>query len=187
MKKPYCLMIGGMSASGKSTLAGTLAEKLNNLDISTAIIGGDKFFRDELPVMTSPISGRQFDDCNSPDSIDSDALYHSVRDMLSQAVDIVIVEGISVLCFDNIRKLADTVVYVDASVETRLYRRIRRNLEWGSSLHEIGDYYVESARFGEMRNFEYTRAYASVIINGDRPTEEVVDMLTAYLKSKINR
>lgn len=104
--KPFIIGIAGGSGSGKSTLAGLLKDAL--MDLNVGIISTDGFSRPQLPRMISPVSGKEYEDWNSPESLDYDRLHQVIQDKIFTAGhDVLIVEGMSVLYFPEIRKILD--------------------------------------------------------------------------------
>ena len=64
----------------------------------------------------------------------------------------------------------DTVgkIYVTASIETRLYRRIKRNLIIKKqSLEQIADYYLASVRYREKEYSIPSMRYADIVIDNE--------------------
>jgi len=79
---------------------------------------------------------------------------------------VVILEGILVLYYPELRELMDIRCYVAADADERIVRRIRRNLAAGLSLDDIADYYLESVRFQHSRYNAPTQRHADLVIPG---------------------
>ncbi len=159
--------VAGGSGSGKSTFAKLLVEKLR--PIKTVLISTDGFFRRPLPKMISPATGREYEDWNSPDSIDSEKVIDAVRQSRLEASEaqVVIVEGLSVLYFPELLELLDLKIFIDLDSDERMYRRIKRNMAmWGVPMEEVADYYLEAAKFGEEKHFLPTKRNADLVLNG---------------------
>ena len=178
--------IAGGSGSGKSTFAKLLAERL--APVKTAMISTDGFFRRPLPKMVSPSSGKEYEDWNSPESIDSGKLIETVRQSRREENDaqVVIVEGLSVLYFPELEELMELKIFIDLDSDERMYRRIKRNMKmWGVPMEEVADYYLESAKFGEERYFLPTRSKADLVLNGGRDFEKSLSVVEAWVREKI--
>lgn len=180
--KTLAIGIAGGTGSGKSTLAENLKKALSGLDI--AVLSTDGFYKKELPSMVSPLSGKQYEDWNSPESFDILPMTEAVRRELDAGHDALIVEGISVLYFPDIRDLLDLKLFVELDSDERMYRRIRRNMQWGLELDEVAQYFLESAKHMESRNFLPTRVYADIIVNGNHLDGPALDMLANWAAAK---
>ncbi|MFH1572052.1 MAG: AAA family ATPase, partial [Gemmatimonadota bacterium] len=123
---PFAIGIGGGSASGKSTMARRLAEELAPLRVE--VLGQDRFFKPaaELPPYPSPTRPEPWPDYNRPDSFRVDELLAACAQ--PRPVEVLIVEGILVLHYEELRRRLDLALYVEADADERIVRRIRRNL-----------------------------------------------------------
>jgi uridine kinase len=132
--------IGGGSAAGKTTLARRLAAGLAPLTVE--IIGQDRFFKPapELPACPSPTRPRPWPDYIRPDSFYLEKLLDACRSLAG--MDVVILEGILVLHYPELRRLMTLRLYIEADADERIVRRIRRNLQAGMDLDDIADYYA---------------------------------------------
>ena len=161
---PLRLGIGGGSASGKSTLAAALAERLSPLSVEVS--GQDRFFKPvaELPPYASPTRSRPWPDYNRPDSFRVEEMLDHCRSF--SGVDVVILEGILVLHYPEARALMDLRIYVDTAADERIVRRMRRNIRAGMDPDDVADYYLESVRFQHERYNAPTSLHADLIIPG---------------------
>lgn len=181
--KPLVLGIAGGSGSGKSTFATALTQRLQPL--KTAAISTDGFFKRPLPTMVSPATGKTYEDWNSPDAIDVDRLMEAVNGLLAGDADVVIIEGLSVFCFDELLRLMDLKVFIDLPSDERMYRRIKRNMQmWGVSMEEVADYYLEAAKFAEEKHFLPTRIKADMIVNGYVSYDKPLALIAAWAKTR---
>lgn len=179
------LLIGvsGASGSGKSTLSEALAEALP----SAAVLSADRYFKKDLPRMISPLDGEEYPDWNHPDSIDGEAMR---RDLLAMAQSgsyrYLIAEGAFLYCIAPIRALLDYKIWVDASIETRLFRRIARNVvKKGQTIAFIGGYYLAAARYREKEYSLPSARYADRRVLNEAKDEYRLSLpsLTALLTS----
>ena len=109
---PFLLGIGGGSASGKTTLTGMVAEKLDGYRV--IVVHTDDYFVDAKPKMVSLYSGRELDDYNQPASWDMPRFYRDLKSAMAEPEsDVVIVEGIFALFEPEIRQLYDLTIFVD--------------------------------------------------------------------------
>lgn len=172
MSKPYVVAIAGCSGSGKSTFTNLLKEDLKDLKVE--VLGTDKFFNRPLPKMISPLSGLEYDDYNCPKSLNFPAYLEAVKELVSREdLDVVILEGLTVLYFPELRELEDLKIYMDLDPEIRMYRRIVRNMAAGrGSMEEIADFYLNSAKYSETKYFLPTKLQADIVLNGHNYQEK---------------
>ena len=182
-KRPFFIGMGGGSAAGKSTLAAVLAERLAPLRVE--MIGQDRFFKrpEDMPKYYSGIHGDYRPAYNEPDSFKQEERFAYCRGVAGG--DVVILEGILVLWFAELRELSDFKIYIEADADERIIRRIRRNMETVDDYDPITEYYLESVR-GQHREYNApTREYADLIVPGGmaqtEERERIVDNLCATL------
>ncbi len=78
---------------------------------------------------------------------------------------VVIVEGLLVLANPQLRQIFDIKVYVDTDADTRVLRRIHRDMhERGRSLESICDQYLNTVKPMHEAFVEPSKRYADVII-----------------------
>lgn len=154
--------ISGGSGSGKSTFAGELQALLPG----SRTVCSDRFFKDPLPTMISPLDGQAYPDYNHPDSVDR-AAFAAELERLSKEPGFVLVEGAYIFCIPEILEKLDYRIYIDAAIETRFFRRIRRNLQKGQDLDFIGGYYLKCARFREKEYSLPSRSLADLTVDNE--------------------
>ena len=184
--KPIVVGIAGGSGSGKSTFCDILASELK--DLRVAVISTDDFYKQSLPKIISPVSQVEYDDFNHPDALDYDKLMDYINQSLhaEEQPDVVIIEGVFTLYFDELRQLLDLKIFVELDSDERMYRRIRRNMEqWGMSLEEVATYYLDAAKHREQEFVLRTKQHADMILNGNRLEGHVKDMIRIWIASKM--
>lgn len=180
----FALAMGGGSASGKSTIAANLVERLAPLRVE--VLGQDRFFKPaaELPPYPSTSRPEPWPDYNRPDSFRVDELVEACAQ--PRDVDIIILEGILVLHYPEVRRQMDLCLYIDADADERIVRRIRRNLaHYG--IDDIADYYLESVRFQHDRHNAPTRAHADLVIPGGAADEEEREKMLGELCAALRK
>jgi len=105
---------------------------------------------------------------------------------------VVIVDGILLLADEKVRSLLDLRVFVDASADLRLLRRLTRDLSpagRGRRLPQLLAQYIATVRPMHFRYVEAAKPYCHVILNNDLGTEETAgishEVVTAGLVSVI--
>ncbi len=161
--------VSGASGSGKSTLTAALAARFEADGQRTAVFASDRYFKKELPKMISPSNGQEYPDWNHPSSFDADALLRDLtaaRD--SGDYDAILFEGVTIFCHPALRAFADVRIWVEASIETRIARRIARNVVTkGQTVEFIADYYLRCARYREREYAIPSRVYADFAVDNE--------------------
>ena len=167
--KTHVIAISGASGSGKSTFTSALVSLLEAKGLRTVVFAADAYFRNPLPTMISPADGETYPDWNHPSSFDSEKLAEDIiaaRD--SGEYDFVITEGVTIFCVPELRALAGCRIYIDASIEMRIYRRIARNVVTkGQTIEFIGGYYLKCARYREKQFSLPSAEYADLRVDNE--------------------
>jgi uridine kinase len=173
----FVIGIGGGSASGKSTIAQKLGERLGPLRVE--VLHQDRFFLDraKLPRHTHPGRGRSWPDYNQPGSFDFPALRRALRAARETDAEVVILEGILALYDPEVRELLHLKVFVDTEPDERIVRRMRRNVARGQILDDIGEFYLDSVRHRHREFCQPTREYADLVIPGGREDSDQAERL----------
>lgn len=91
---------------------------------------------------------------------------------------LVLVEGLFTLWWEEVRRVCDLTVFVDAPGDLRLLRRIRRDIETrGRSLESVTTQYLETVRPMHERYVEPTRRYAALVVQNEGSVEAALDPL----------
>lgn len=185
--KPIVVGIAGGSGSGKSTFSNLLVNELEGSQVH--VVKTDQHYKNLLPKMKSPLSNIEYDDFNHPNALDYDKFLEELNKLLNakNKADIIIIEGIFTLYFEEIRNLLDLKLFVDLDADERMYRRIKRNMEnWGVSMEEVATYYVQVAKHREMEFVLPTKKFADIIVNGNKLEGNALDMISGWIKNKIH-
>ncbi len=178
--------IGGGSGSGKSTIAGLLAEGL--LPLSTEVIALDRFFKDPsvMPTYRSEVHGEHRPDFNHPDSVDRAAMLAVCRGPVS--TDVVILDGILALHDEELLAAMHLRLYVTIDLAEMLARRTSRNLAagYGGDAAEIAAYNRECVVPQHRRYNAPTAAVADLLIPNDAGTTDDRDRLVAEICAAIH-
>lgn len=183
--KPVIVGISGGSASGKGVITSALEKSLSKFRIN--IFHMDAYFKKPLPECIAPFSDRKYDDYNHPDSFYTDKLIDDIEHAVqSNIFDVIVIEGLLVLQNNDLRKLLDLKIFVDADADERIVRRLKRNMaERGLSFDKIADYYLDSVRFRHKEFVEPSKWYADIIMNGSQYSNTAIEILANWIRSKI--
>lgn len=185
--KPTVIGITGGSGSGKSTFCGLVADAFQGYQVN--VIRTDDYYKQALPKMKSPLSNRELDDFNHPDAMDYDKFMKDVNGLLhaEDKADLIIIEGIFTLYFEEIRNLLDLKIFVDLDADERMYRRIARNMkQWNVTMEEVAAYYLQAAKHRELEYVLQTKKFAEIIINGNLLEGTAKDVVCSWINSRIS-
>ena len=176
ISRPYVILVGGGTASGKSTIVQQFVE-----ESGAAYLGHDRYYFD----VQQP-RGHDFD---HPDALDTDRLIENLEQLKAgQLADlpvydyashsrttavetmhpsaIIVVEGILVLSDARLVALADAVVFVDAPESVRLARRLQRDVaERGRTEESVRDQYTSTVKPNHDHFVEPTKALADLVLD----------------------
>ncbi len=179
------LMIGitGGTGSGKSTVAKSLERELGSANV--ALISQDSYYADNGHL---PFAARAQQNYDHPAAFENNLLVAHLRKLrqgepvqvpvydfaqharTTQTVTlrpcpVIVVEGILLLADPELREIFDIKAYVDTDADTRVLRRIMRDInERGRSLESVCDQYLTTVKPMHEAFIEPTKRYADIII-----------------------
>jgi uridine kinase len=186
--KAHIIGITGPSNSGKSELARRLVQALPGTDV----VSLDSYYRrlDHLPA-----EERRRVNFDHPDSLDSELLHEHLQAIATgssfeepvydfavhnrapgsrhiQPAEFLIVEGIFVFYWPELRAMLHTKVCVDADLDVCLDRRLRRDVaERGRTPESVRDQYEATVRPSSQQFILPYMQYADVVVSGEQPLE----------------
>lgn len=196
------ILIGGGSASGKTYVLRKVLEKIPEDKI--ARISLDDYYKDlkELPIEERAkvnydhpkafdwkLINQQLKALKNGQTIEKplyDFTTHS-RSLLTEIVqpkDLIIIEGIMALVNKDLRDLGDLKVFISASRERRLVRRIDRDMkERGRTYESIIEQYFSTVLPMYEEIIAPSQYYADLIINNDGYSTKSIDVLVSVLQN----
>ena len=199
-KSPHIIGISGATCSGKSSLAKRIRDRLTGKSIS--IISCDWYYRD-----LSALTPSERENCNFdvPEALEMDLLR---RDLESLAVGndifrpvydysthtrashsiqvtpghIIIVEGLFVLYWEEIRQLLNTKVFVFLTDAESLARRLDRDVrERGRTRQSVIDQYQTTVEPMTRKFVLPTRRFADILVRGTDPIEDSAESVISRI------
>lgn len=180
-KRGRCIVIGiaGGSGSGKTTFCSNLAKSLKELKFKT--LSTDDYFKGIKPKVNAPYNGKQYEDYDHPDSLELDRLNRDLKILRSSKMyDVVIIEGLMVLHFEEIRKILDLKIFVDCPSDERLVRRLKRDMH-EETFDEISSEYLDLVRHRHNKFVEPTKWYADLVINGSNTSKNSIEVISKWV------
>ncbi len=179
----FIVSVGGPSSSGKTTFCYNLSKKFAEFKVK--VISLDNYRTENIGKAVSPTSGVEYTDWSNPEYIDIDKVMACIRDE-SEKADLIFVEGLCSLYFHDIREVSNLRIYLDASAESRIFRRIMRNTRRdGSSVKSVGEYHLDSARFSEKKYVENTKVFSDLVLDGEFITDRGMSVIYLYIHNAI--
>jgi len=195
------IAISGGSASGKTTIASLIAEKLG--EERAMVLCSDSYYKDLSSLSVEERKEVNFD---HPDAFDSEYFFKHVKILKSgekilkpqydfsthtraekkeeiSTKSFTIVEGLFALVFDEINNLYDLKIFVDAEDGTRLERRINRDVkERGRTRESVVNQYEKTVRPMYEMFIEPRKKCADIIIEWNEHDEGVIDEIIEKIK-----
>ncbi|GAC1648259.1 MAG: uridine kinase [Acidobacteriaceae bacterium] len=199
--RPFIIGIAGPSGSGKTTVAGALARELD-----APVISLDAYYHDLSHVPAHERARTNFD---HPDALEHQLLFHQL-DALRRGMTVkipaydfsthcrvpnlyrtvapaeyVIVEGLFLLHWHQIREILDLRIYVSASDEMCFERRRARDIrERGRTPECIASQYSSSVRPMAEKFILPSAAHAQIILDGAADLPQAVSQTISALAER---
>lgn len=198
--------IAGGTGSGKTTVVRKIVESFCEGEV--AVIPQDSYYRDSSHL---PLDERQKLNFDEPAAIEWELLVEQLQELKAgksieqptysyltctrqretihvEPRDIVIVEGILILCDAQLREMLDMKIYVDADSDERLIRVINRDIiERGRTVEMVIDRYEKVLRPMHLQHIEPTKRYADLIIPQGGHNHVAIEMMKDYIAHKLRR
>jgi uridine kinase len=197
--KPHIIGIAGPSSSGKSELARHLAMRL----AGTGIVSLDSYYRGMEEI---PLEERKKVNFDHPDSLEWELLHSQLEDLAHghtiqepvysfadyarssetrhiEAPEFLIVEGLFVFHWPELRDMLDTRVFVATDPDVCFRRRLKRDVEErGRTEQSVRDQYERTVRPSAELFVTPTRQYADLVVSGEVPFEVSTGMVIEALQ-----
>ena len=184
--RPHIIGIAGPSSSGKTELSRQLAEKL----AGTSIVSLDSYYRGMAEI---PLQARKKVNFDHPDALDWELLHEHLQDIAAgrrfeepvysfadyartaetrriEPSEFIIVEGLFVLYWPELRDILDTKVYVQTGASVCFDRRLRRDVaERGRTPESVREQYERTVRPSAEWFVIPTTKYADIVVSGEEP------------------
>ena len=107
--------VSGGSGSGKSFFCKQFVKLYKKNEV--ILICADRYFKNKLPKMISPLTQREYDDWNSLESVDYDALLVDLKKATKTSAKIIIVEGVNIFSINKLREILQLKIFIDTDIE----------------------------------------------------------------------
>ena len=184
--RPHIIGIAGPSSSGKSELARHLVQELPG----TSIISLDSYYRGMEDI---PLETRKKVNFDHPDALEWPLLHQHLQEIAGgnaieepvysfadyartseskrvEATQYVIVEGLFVLYWPELRDMLETKVYVETDPGVCFHRRLTRDVaERGRTPESVKDQYERTVKPSAEWFVYPTRKFADLVVSGEEP------------------
>jgi uridine kinase len=204
MQKPFIVGITGGSASGKTTFLRKLVDSFRPEDI--CLISQDNYYHPREHQLIDENGIINFDLPSSIDEVSYAADVQTIsqgqsfsrleytfnnpniipRMLVFKPAPIVIVEGIFVFYFEEVARLLDLKVYIDAKEHVKLHRRIIRDKEErGYDLEDVLYRYLNHVAPTYEKYIKPYKQDADIVIPNNRKFDRGLEVLVSYLNTKV--
>uniref|UniRef100_A0A8C5BFZ2 Uridine-cytidine kinase n=2 Tax=Gadus morhua TaxID=8049 RepID=A0A8C5BFZ2_GADMO len=213
-RQPFLIGVSGGTASGKSSVCEKIMEllgqdKIDHHQRQVAILSQDSFYRVLTPEQKVKALKGQFN-FDHPDAFDNelvmitlkqilqgktvqipvyDFVQHSRKDefITVYPADVVLFEGILMFYSQEIRDLFQMKLFVDTDADTRLSRRVLRDIsERGRDLEQVLSQYITFVKPAFEEFCLPTKKYADVIIPRGADNLVAINLIVQHIQDILN-
>lgn len=199
---PLVIGLAGGTGSGKTTVAVRLVEAAGNGRV--VLLPQDAYYREQAGL---PFAARELTNYDEPSAFDTELLVRHVDQLLKgerverpvydfarhdrssevvpvEPAPVVIVEGILVLHFKELRDRLRLKVFVDAAPDERFIRRLERDVnERGRSAQSVISQYRRTVKPMHDLFVEPTKQHADLILPEGGSNRVALEVLTSYVSA----
>lgn len=197
--------IAGGSGSGKTTVVKAITERLKE---RVVVIPQDSYYKDSSHLTEEQKRHQNFD---HPDSIDFKLLQEQLADLKAgrtieqpvysyitcsrsktetitvEPAEVIIIEGILIFTCEELRRLMDIKIFVDADDDDRLMRVMSRDIiERGKTVEWVIERYTRTVKPMYLQFIEPSKRYADVIVPQGGHNKVAIDMICARIEKALN-
>ena len=199
MEKSLVIGIAGGSGSGKTTL---LKNIIGTFGPAITVISHDNYYKrhdemtyeercklnyDEPDALETDLMVKQLQQLRSGEEIlcpvyDFTVHNRSDETILIKPERVIIVEGILIFENEDLRKLMDIKIFVDADADIRICRRIKRDVnKRGRSLESVITQYQETVKPMHEKYVEPSKKYADIVVPEGGKNLVALAMIQGYI------
>jgi uridine kinase len=212
-KRPFMIGVAGGTASGKSTVCEKIRHLVVNEDAENGrqiiTLSQDSFYRD-LTAKESDQAKKGMFNFDHPDAFDHQLMVKCLKDIkecrstqvplydfktnsrvegeftVIHPSDVVLLEGILVFYYKEVRDLFDMKLFVDTDADTRLARRVLRDIEErGRDLENVLFQYTNLVKPAFEEFCMPTKKHADVIIPRGADNTVAVELVAQHIQDII--
>ncbi|MBI1265975.1 MAG: uridine kinase [Cryomorphaceae bacterium] len=205
VKRPYIIGISGGSATGKTSVLNALLAQFSEDELT--LVSQDNYY---LPKEQQSQDENGWTNFDLPESINRAAYFSDVQQLIQgkkvekeeytfnnpnkapkiitfNPSPVIITEGLFVFYYEEIRELLDYKVYLQASPDIRLERRINRDhKERGYPKHEVIYQWENHVRPADVSYLEPYRNMCNIEIDNNEDFSHGVNQLAQHIRQILN-
>ncbi len=202
--KPFVVGITGASGSGKTYFIQMLNENFGKGEVT--LLSQDHYY---LPIEKQPKDPNGIENFDTPGSIDIQGFIADLKTLISgkavhkkeynynfrdiepailtfEPAPIILAEGIFAFNSEELLSLYDYRLFVEASRETRIQRRIKRDAEErGYDVDDVQYRYEHHVEPAFLKFIEPMQVMADLVVHNESSFEKDLSLVTSHLKSRI--
>ncbi|EOT48708.1 MULTISPECIES: uridine kinase [Enterococcus] len=200
--KPIIIGVTGGSGSGKTSVSRAILDHFPNHSIM--MLEHDSYYKDQSHLKFEDRLATNYD---HPFAFDTDLLIEHLHQLveyktieipvydyvqhtrseqvvLQEPKEVIILEGIMILEDERLRDMMDIKIYVDTDDDTRIIRRIKRDIEErGRTLDSVIEQYLGVVKPMYHQFIEPTKRYADVIVPEGGENHVAIDLITTKVSA----
>eukprot|EP00062_Callorhinchus_milii_P026752 gi/632989232/ref/XP_007883538.1/ PREDICTED: uridine-cytidine kinase 2-A-like [Callorhinchus milii] len=213
-QRPFLIAVSGGTASGKSSVCQKIVELLGQNKVDqhqrqVVILSQDSFYRVLTVEQKTKVSKGQYN-FDHPDAFDNELILRTLKDIISgrtvqipvydfvvhsrkeemvtvYPADVVLFEGILVFYSQEVRELFQLKLFVDTDADTRLSRRVLRDInERGRDLEQVLTQYTTFVKPAFEEFCLPTKKYADVIIPRGVENLVAINLIVQHIQDIVN-
>lgn len=200
MENILVIGIAGGTASGKTTLMKNLIEQVGG---EVTVLSHDNYYKrhddmpyeercrlnyDEPAAFDTSLMVYHLDQLRHGHAIECPVYDFTVHNRSNETLTIVprkviIVEGILIFENEDLRNLMDVKIFVDADADTRLCRRIKRDVnKRGRSLESVLTQYLDTVKPMHEKYVEPSKKFANLVVPDGGKNIVALSMIQGYIR-----
>jgi len=207
-KKPFFIGVSGGTASGKTSVCKTVIEQIKEdpqiNDTNVAILYADLFYKDLSPPNLILAKQGKFN-FDHPNAIDFELFYKTIQQLQTGAdevqvpkysyvhnrrvgwdtfknADVIIIEGILIFYDVRIRNIFEMKIFVDCDADTRLARRVERDISHrGRTIETVLTQYTEFVKPCFEDFCLPTKKYVDIILPRGKENIVAINLISQHV------
>jgi uridine kinase len=210
-KSPFIIGVAGGTASGKTSVCRDIVDQLGEIVVNTqmtrrvVMVSQDSFYR-ELSNEERALAERGQFNFDHPDAFDTELMKRTFMEIVEgkmvkipvydfktsssssevrtiESTDVILFEGILVLYDREMRDLMHMKLFVDTDSDTRLARRVVRDIrERGRNLDQVLDQYTSLVKPAFEEFTLPTKKYADIIIPRGSENKVAISVIVQHIR-----
>ncbi|XP_040263600.1 uridine-cytidine kinase 2 [Bufo bufo] len=208
--QPFLIGVSGGTASGKSSVCSKIVQLLGQNEVDhhqkqVVMISQDSFYRILTQEQKSKALKGQFN-FDHPDAFDNELILKTLRELMEEKTvqipvydfvthsrkeesvtvypaDVILFEGILAFYVQDIRDMFQMKLFVDTDADTRLSRRVLRDInERGRDLEQVLSQYIKFVKPAFEEFCLPTKKYADVIIPRGADNLVAINLIVQHIQ-----